>query len=1827
MGHASGSHFLSEPPSRQHCTHEGKGTRLHKKQHILSFHSRESWGRPTDAAPSMADGVRTPSCRRCQANHWTGQLSYRKVATVSASAAAPQSQTTSAIPPWSLPTSLRLASAQAQGLKNWEVVATGAVVSTALGPVQAHRTLLRATLWPLQCQGGTQDSLNAQPCLFLSLIPRRRLRMEAATPELNLQARLREVGDGESGAQDSQELKQQLQPLPKPSASSQQEAKYVEMCTSAGAQRESPRTMELTLEGSSGDQSASRSPKEKAQDEPSSQECKALTPQKNPASSERSRSQLSGTDESSNFSSSSSSSPVDKAQGGLFKPDETTASTGALATSSSSLGFESDSGESAVSCQPRGGEGEEKAGGGGGGGREGGEEEDGTQCRDIIAKSQGSRGPSKHEEAHYITTHEIQLSEVEQDMDFDVGLASHWDFEDNNVIYSFVDYASFGGSDETPGDITTPTEEEDNSCYLSTTPSTNATRTPSPFSSDPPRPCAGSSGRDTSSTEVGSGPSDSGPTPPPSGPGTASGPEPLPEPPEAASGAAAAGGSCGSAASQILLSIKPTSRAINEPSNVRAKQNIIYAAKHEGDMSLRVSTAAEHHSSSLKQDPAAAVAQDHAKKFIAVPARLQTRCGAVRAKELVDYSSGASSAVSELDDADKEVGNLTSRAFRSLAYPYFEALNISSRESSTLSEVGFGRWSTFLDLKCGGVGARVEQSLLRSSAASVAAGLRKGCGARTTADQLYIHSRKSQTKALEFVVSKVEGEIKHVETPLCFQKQVQTGSRVVTLLEPLNLRSESKASSATGPCRASKGSSKGPGSVYTDDGSETPECSKPASRAEGPQKSKFASSLLKNVISKKMQREHEFKMERGEVTDTSHRNLSSTSKEPEGSPGGEKQRDRGLQRQSSRHSEASSEYTVLSVSDAGGEGSVVGSKSPVFKASAPRESNAGSGRNVADGQTEEVCEIKKSASETVKGIFLRSQNSAFRSWKEKEAEKREEKAPIGKLKLPKGGDWRADLGEISASKSTIMSRLFVPNIQQTPKDKQPEKQATKYPAAQATSTAVIRPKAPEIKIRLGSVQQPSSDFNIAKLLTPKLASGSASNLLKTIEDNTRVQQKLFRGDNLEKVPQFQVRDVREKSKAQGPLHQVRDVRKLIKGSGESSDKGSATPEQGLSGPKSRQLAAAAAGGSRSLSPMVITCQAVVNQREDSMDRELRESVGKGGSNSGLNPTSPEGTVLVHRASGRLPVATIAPNKPEQGSYLPVLKIISKASAQKTPEKAKDEEVKEEGKGPKPSRNALEKLTAAVRSMEELYSFNRNEWKRKSDPLPMMTDSHVLSLIASEEREGAGGAEGDPDKLAKRLGEVGDRGTGNKDGVVLRGAPMERLLRRNSNPNSESVSARAAAFENLARERPRSLYIPPVHKDVERTQPLQPLPPLPSNRKVFTVSASSTQKTGGVAGKFPQGLSPESPSAAKGSKSQGLRSLKISPATRAPLDEVTNRKNGSSLEKNNSDCENYLTIPLKGSSAAGELPGRPGARREGPPASSVATLCSLPPLSARSQVPSCPKGSQVSGTSRPAWTTKPDNPRESVAAPPGPQSPEHPPTAIYHQQPLPFTLQGAQPQVLCFSPPGMPAPASAGRAPVPRDAFQQPQPQQTQRKMLLDVTTGQYYLVDTPVQPMTRRLFDPETGQYVDVPMTSQQQAVAPMSLPMPPLALSPGAYGPTYMIYPGFLPTVLPTSALQPTPVAHTPGGSELSQMAAETPSKEAAAKFTEAPYFMASGQSPTSASSSAPAATSQLVGAKGFAQLHSKPVISITSQPLGPRIIAPPSFDGTTMSFVVEHR
>ncbi|XP_031464672.1 uncharacterized protein C4orf54 homolog [Phasianus colchicus] len=1148
---------------------------------------------------------------------------------------------------------------------------------------------------------------------------------------------------------------------------------------------------------------------------------------------------------------SSSSCPSASSAAGGGGAEEPAAAGGQ--TSSSSLGCESD----------------EEAGAGRGAG---------GPSRRAPGGAPGAAGP------HYISTQEIQLSEVDHDMDFDAGLAARWDFEDDNVIYSFVDYASFG-SDETPGD--TPTEE-DNSCYLSTTPSERTARADSAGSGS--EAAGGSSGSD------------------------------APRRP---------GGAGASPAGHILLSIKAASRAINECSAAREERDAIYAAEHEGDMSLRVAAAPER-AAGFGQD----AGRQHAKKFIAVPARLQTRCGA---REAGGCSSGASSAVSELDDADKEVRNLTARAFRSLAYPYFDTLSLGSRASSaSLSDhaLGVNRWSTYLDLKCGALGPR---------------------GA-TGGGQLCVRSGKAPSRALQFVVSKLDGEIAHVEAP---------------------------------PPPRGTLSMREPGRAARPD------------EEEASKKSRFASSLLKNVISKKMQLEHEFKMERGELTDTSSAGPGAAppaGRDPEpgaGTGGGGRPREGGVQRQSSRLSEGGSEHGAPPPEEPGERG---GGRSPASKASTPRE---GSQERAA---AEEAAEARRGGSEAARATFLRSQHSAFRSWKEREAESKEERAPGGKAKpFP-----RLEPGEAAAGKATKLSRLFVPGIQHAAKEKE-HAAKEKEPAGQrpaAASPPAARPRLPEIKISLGPPAEPP--FSIAQLLTPQLAARPPD-----------TSHRAPRADGSDRVPQFLVRDVREgKGKAQAPLHQVRDVRKLIKGShggdsaDNSSDRGSVGSEQG--GAEHRQPGPAEAGSKAAAGGRALGCP-------------------------------PEGTVLVHRTSGRLPVATIAPNKsdPRQPA---VLKIVAKSAApwrhQAAPAPAEkgrgaEEDTREEGKAA-PVQNALEKLTAAVRSMEELYSFSKREWKRKSDPLPI-TGSHVLSLIASQERDAAPrpplAAEPTP-----KAEEPANKGPGPAGG--------ERLPRRAANPAAatDKVSAKAAAFESLARQRQRG-----------------PAPP---------------------------------------------RAL----------------------------------LTLRG----------PAAAAAAPPAK--------PPPAGGPGLPSAADGS---------------------AAPPSPDAA----AALFPPVLPPFAAAPPAP-FFCFSP------SVAAAEPLP------------QRRVLLDVSSGQYYLMDAPPQqPAKRRLFDPESGQYVEVPVPPP--AVAPLPLPLSPLALNAGAFGAAYMLYPGLLPAaaVLPAGAL-PRPLSHP--GSEGS--GAADPGSPAE---PEGPYYVPGGQGPAARRGAAEA----------------KPLVSITAPGGGSRLVAPPSFDGTTMRLVVEHR
>ncbi|XP_069012226.1 uncharacterized protein [Embiotoca jacksoni] len=63
---------------------------------------------------------------------------------------------------------------------------------------------------------------------------------------------------------------------------------------------------------------------------------------------------------------------------------------------------------------------------------------------------------------------------------------------------------------------------------------------------------------------------------------------------------------------------------------------------------------------------------------------------------------------------------------------------------------------------------------------------------------------------------------------------------------------------------------------------------------------------------------------------------------------------------------------------------------------------------------------------------------------------------------------------------------------------------------------------------------------------------------------------------------------------------------------------------------------------------------------------------------------------------------------------------------------------------------------------------------------------------------------------------------------------------------------------------------------------------------------------------------------------------------------------------------------------------------------------------------------------------------------------------------------------------------------------------TQRKLLQDPDSGQYFFVDMPVQVKTKTFFDPETGSYVQLPVQPPEGAVpqaSPMEVLTPPLVL------------------------------------------------------------------------------------------------------------------------------
>ncbi|XP_062305594.1 uncharacterized protein C4orf54 homolog [Osmerus eperlanus] len=358
----------------------------------------------------------------------------------------------------------------------------------------------------------------------------------------------------------------------------------------------------------------------------------------------------------------------------------------------------------------------------------------------------------------------------------------------------------------------------------------------------------------------------------------------------------------------------------------------------------------------------------------------------------------------------------------------------------------------------------------------------------------------------------------------------QGHSGVITLTETLNFRCNVK-SGVPGGERRSKCAQNAAGSRSTDEvtnaspggqGSETRRrpCNARETMEDTHKKAVFASSLLKNVISKKMQFEQERKMERGEICEPYQVSSPCFVHQDLENPKENGTTNESRDRQSSKYSEAGTDNKIVCVQELG---DIVDSSSC--------DDKCGSGRQASCTNLESANEVgfdtKKRAFEAAKSTLLRSQNSAFRSWSDGELEFQKEqknyKTPEWKLPSTKDNLEDTDLcADSGTSKLTKMSHLFVPNIQLPSSERKVDYQLqTMNYSTRATndqkegegmrlrsdntlyvpdsSRTSVPSKSPEIKLK--SLEDNKSDqFNISKCPISNLVCNS-SNLIKTADDS------------------------------------------------------------------------------------------------------------------------------------------------------------------------------------------------------------------------------------------------------------------------------------------------------------------------------------------------------------------------------------------------------------------------------------------------------------------------------------------------------------------------------------------------------------------------------------------------------------------------------------------------------------------------------------------------------------------------------------------------------
>ncbi|KAM6380158.1 LOW QUALITY PROTEIN: proline-rich basic protein 1 [Pluvialis apricaria] len=158
----------------------------------------------------------------------------------------------------------------------------------------------------------------------------------------------------------------------------------------------------------------------------------------------------------------------------------------------------------------------------------------------------------------------------------------------------------------------------------------------------------------------------------------------------------------------------------------------------------------------------------------------------------------------------------------------------------------------------------------------------------------------------------------------------------------------------------------------------------------------------------------------------------------------------------------------------------------------------------------------------------------------------------------------------------------------------------------------------------------------------------------------------------------------------------------------------------------------------------------------------------------------------------------------------------------------------------------------------------------------------------------------------------------------------------------------------------------------------------------------------------------------------------------------------------------------------------------------------------------------------------------------PQPPEGPAAA---ERPVP--LPPAQPQPRLEDAPHFlrrteGASPGSKSAPSPTKPFAPHLP--GHRRMLVDPDSGKCYYMEPPRQPQLKTLYDPETGQYLEVLVPPVASHAGLYQAPFNPLVMAPGVYAPPYMPYGGMsgLPAAPPPTAPSPAhadlPAAENPG-------------------------------------------------------------------------------------------